>query len=253
MLHVIVSSAPVHFEPDHASGRETDALFGEAVEVLRTSEEWSEIILATDGYQGWIETTALGPAPLPDHYVLTPRCLITTSPDIKSPAAGWLPMMAQVKASASGKGIMAVHAAAAGEDEIIGHVPAHHLRPLGHVVADWVAVAESLIGTPYRWGGRDGIGIDCSALVQLSLAAGGIRAMRNSGDQEKTLGRTIDPSLGLVRGDLVFWKGHIGIMTDPDTLLHANMHHAMTATEPLAEALIRLENLGLPATRFARV
>ena len=57
-------------------------------------------------------------------------------------------MMAQVKASASGKGIMAVHAAAAGEDEIIGHVPAHHLRPLGHVVADWVAVAESLIGTP---------------------------------------------------------------------------------------------------------
>ena len=63
--------------------------------------------------------------------------------------------------------------------------------------------------------------------------------MRNGGDQEKTLGRTIDPSLGLVRGDLVFWKGHIGIMTDPDTLLHANMHHAMTATEPLAEALIR--------------
>ena len=76
--------------------------------------------------------------------------------------------------------------------------------------------------------------------------------MRNSGIR-KNLGRTIDPSLGLVRGDLVFWKGHIGIMTDPDTLLHANMHHAMTATEPPAEALIRLENLGLPATRFARV
>ena len=113
-------------------------------------------------------------------------------------------MMAQVKASASMKG----HGCSrrGGEDEIIGHVPAHHLAPLGHVVADWVAVAESLIGTPYRWGGRDGIGIDCSALVQLSLAAGGIRAMRNSGDQEKP-SADHRSSLGLVRGDLVFWKG----------------------------------------------
>ena len=253
MLYVTRPSAPVHFEADHASGRETDALFGEAVEVLRSDAGWSEIILATDGYQGWIETAALGPAPIADHYVLTPRCLMTTSPDIKSPAAGWLPMMAQVKATASADGIMAVHAVADGEDKIIGHVPAHHLRPLGHVVADWVAVAESLISTPYRWGGRDGIGIDCSALVQLSLAAGGIRAMRNSGDQEKTLGQTIDHRAGLIRGDLVFWKGHVGIMTDPDTLLHANMHHAMTATEPLTAALTRLEKIDLPATRFARV
>ena len=144
-------------------------------------------------------------------------------------------------------GVMAVM----GADGPLGHVPAGLLLPLGKVVGDWVAAAESLIGTPYRWGGRDSVGIDCSALVQLALAAGGMAVPRNSGDQEKGIGKTVARGK-LKRGDLVFWKGHVGIMVDAKTLLHANMHHAMTATEPLASAIERLEADGLPVTRYAR-
>ena len=249
MTQVITASVILHTEPRHDSGRETDALFGEKVDVISQSEGWSKVILLTDGYPGFIETRALGDGPDADHYVLAPRALMTSGPDIKSAAAGFLPMMAQIKATPVNEEMMAVH----GNDGTIGYVPARHLQRIGDTVEDWVLAAESLIGTPYRWGGRDTIGIDCSALVQLSLAAGGIKAKRNSGDQERTLGKTLDPSSPLKRGDLVFWKGHVGIMSDPETLLHANMHHAMTAKEPLAEALTRLEGLGLPATRFARV
>ncbi|MGC6484840.1 MAG: NlpC/P60 family protein [Candidatus Puniceispirillales bacterium] len=249
MMRLIRPSAPLHLEPDSRSNRETDILFGEAVTIHETAAGFSQVTLKTDGYPGWVETAALGEAPAPDHVVCTPRALMTASPDIKSSSTGWLPMAAQVSASPAAPEVMAIH----GHDGVIGHIPAHHLMPLEATVADWVAVAESLIGTPYRWGGRDGIGLDCSALVQLALSFAGIRAKRNSSDQEKTLGHTIDPAAGLERGDLVFWKGHVGIMANPETLLHANMHHAMTASEPLAEAITRLEGLGLPVTRFARL
>lgn len=249
MLQIITASTPLYLEPDQTSNRETDALFGESVQILAENGPWCEVILRTDGYQGWIHRESLGEGLPPTHYVAVPRGLMTVTPDIKSPAAGILPLMALVAADEAEADVMAIRNPAG----ITGYLPARHLRPLGSPVSDWVATAESLMGTPYRWGGRDSIGIDCSALVQLALATGGYKVMRNSSDQEKTLGSTIVSSAELTRGDLVFWKGHVGIMTDPETLLHANMHHAMTAKEPLAEAVTRLEKLDLPVTRFARV
>ena len=248
---IAVASTPLHTGPDPASGRETDCLFGETVSVHGKKGEWREVTLETDGYRGWLRGSALGELPAPSHRVIAPRALLTEGADIKTPASSspcWLPMASRVRAEAAGgSGTMAVMGGAGA----LGHVPARQLLPMGETVGDWVAVAESLVGTPYRWGGRDSIGIDCSALVQLALAAAGKPVPRNSGDQEKAVGGDVDAG-ALERGDLVFWKGHVGIMADAETLLHANMHHAMTATEPLSEAIARFEGRGLPVTRYAR-
>ena len=255
MPSITVASTPLFPSPDGSAGRETDCLFGEGVDIHDRRKggggEWCEVTLETDGYRGWLAGSALGDLPEPSHRVTAPRAMLTSGEDIKTGAAGnpaWLPMGALVKTEASGTdGVVRVM----GSGGALGHVPARLLRPVGSTVEDWVAVAESLIGTPYRWGGRDSVGIDCSALVQLALAAAGRPVPRNSGDQEREIGKDIGPD-ALERGDLVFWKGHVGIMADAETLLHANMHHAMTATEPLEEALGRLEASGLEATRFAR-
>ena len=251
MPSIVVASTPLHAAPDSSSGRETDCLFGETVTVHGEKGDWREATLETDGYRGWLHDSALGSLPPPTHRIVTPRALLTQGEDIKTPASaspGWLPMGALVAAEETGDGsTMQVM----GADAPIGHVPVQHLLPLGTLVEDWVAVAESMIGAPYRWGGRDSLGIDCSGLVQLALAAAGKTVPRNTGDQEKVVGETIDAG-ALQRGDLVFWKGHVGIMSDAETLLHANMHHARTATEPLAEAVARLEAAGLPVTRYAR-
>lgn len=255
MPQIITASTALHLEPDAASNRETDALYGETVAVHGETDgadgRWCEVTLETDGYRGWLKKDALGQLPEASHRVITPRALLTQGADIKTPAAtrpSWLPMAARLAAKPAGDGIMAVE----GKDGIIGYLPAHHLLALGATVPDWVAVAESLIGVPYRWGGRDSIGIDCSALVQLGLAAAGQAVKRNSGDQEATIGVTIDPADGLERGDLVFWKGHVGLMLDGKNLLHANMHHARSAVEPLTETLARFEANGLNVSRFAR-
>ena len=252
---IIAASTPLFAEPGGGSGRETDCLFGETLQIHGRWEggsgTWHEITLDTDGYRGWLHHSAVGELPAPSHRVIAPRALLTEGADIKTPAPGtpsWLPMGALVKAAAADDpSTMLVM----GDKEPLGHVPSGLLLPVGESVADWVAVAESLIGTPYRWGGRDSVGIDCSALVQLALAAAGRPVPRNSGDQERAVGEDVDAG-ALRRGDLVFWKGHVGVMADARTLLHANMHHAMSATEPLAEAVERFEGKGLAVTRYAR-
>ena len=98
------------------------------------------------------------------------------------------------------------------------HLSLRHLAESGSREPDYVAVAERFLDTPYLWGGRTSEGIDCSGLVQTALAAAGAASPRDSDMQEAALGEPIaidEPRTPLARGDLVFWKGHVGIMRDP--------------------------------------
>jgi cell wall-associated NlpC family hydrolase len=249
VFKIISPSAGMYNKPDEKSGRETEALYGEEVEVLSESGDWAEAVLKTDGYQAWIRKTHLGDLPEATHHIIAPRALITAAPDIKSPAAGYFSMGSRVTVSGKAENRMLAVQGAAGQQ---GFIIADHALPAGKYVGDYVASAESLIGVPYRWGGRDSFGFDCSALVQLSMATAGMAVLRNSGDQENTIGTTIGSLDDLKRGDLVFWKGHTGIMRDSKTLLHTNMWHGLTASENLKAALPRLEKAAGPVRRLAR-
>ncbi|NJN00418.1 MAG: C40 family peptidase [Aquincola sp.] len=132
---------------------------------------------------------------------------------------------------------------------------AEHLSPLDHHAPDPVAVAERLIHAPYLWGGKSSLGLDCSALAQLALDAAGIAIPRDSDLQERMAGHIIAPDpAGFQRGDLVFWKGHVGLMQDDRRLLHANGHHMLVASEPLDEAASRiLAKGGGPITAARRI
>jgi cell wall-associated NlpC family hydrolase len=133
-----------------------------------------------------------------------------------------------------------------------GWVPVRHLTPVGVFASDPAAVAERFAGAPYLWGGRDSLGLDCSGLVQQSLYACGLACPRDS-DQQAGLGRDA-PRSALARGDLVFWRGHVGMMLDAERLIHANGHHMMVAVEPLALAVSRIEaEEGLRPVAFRRL
>ena len=131
-----------------------------------------------------------------------------------------------------------------------GFIYAAHMAPLAQVEADWISVARRFIGLPYFWGGRESGGLDCSALVQLALNACGLACPRDTYMQEAVLGKEVETP---ETGDIVFWKGHVGFLSAPDTLLHANAHHMAVVEEPFAAACARIAETGGPVTSIRRL
>jgi cell wall-associated NlpC family hydrolase len=248
VYEVIEPQAPLRREPQPDAPLDTEALKGERVTIYDVNGEgWAWGQLASDGYVGWLPESALTPpGAAPTHKVTALRTLVFPGPSIKLPPLEALPLGARL-AIARIDDRMAVTSSGA-------FVPATHLAPLDRNETDFVAVAERFLGTPYLWGGKTALGLDCSGLVQVALTACGVPCPRDSDMQEAALGTAVpaDPS-ALNRGDLVFWKGHVAIVRDRDSLLHANAHHMAVAIEPIAQTVVRIRNAGSEITSIRRM
>jgi hypothetical protein len=251
---VSTPSAGMHRHPVPDALLETELLYGEDVRVFETTDEgWSWVQSKIDDYVGWVGRDALSPNfSEPTHIVIAPRTVVFSGPDIKSKPLEILPLGARVALSNEAED----HNARYGLIRPAGAIVMQHLRPIDEPASDFVAIAESLAGTPYLWGGRSAFGIDCSGLIQLALGLAGMNAPRDTDLQEVEIGQALELGQSLPalrRGDLLFWKGHAGIMRDAETLLHANAHHMAVASEKVTQTIARLEKAGLPVTAIKRL
>src|SRR6185312_10338963 len=232
--------APLRETPAADAMLSTQALKGERVTIYdRNGEGFAWGQLSSDGYVGWIPDAALiKPAATPTHKVTALRMFAFPGPSIKLPPVETLPLGARVTVARE-DGAFAV----TGEG---WYLPQRHLGSLDAMEKDFVAVAERFVGTPYLWGGKSSLGIDCSGLVQLSLNAAGTGCPRDSDMQCDSLGRSLEltASAQLQRGDLLFWKGHVAIARDAATIVHANAHHMATTIEGAREAIARIKQAG---------
>ncbi|MGY4475996.1 C40 family peptidase [Bradyrhizobium sp. USDA 3364] len=239
-FEVFDAIAPLRQSPAADAEQMTQALRGERVTVYdRNGEGWAWGQLADDGYVGWIPDAALTtPDAAPTHKVTAPRTLAFPGPSIKLPPAEALAMGTKL-AIVREDGPFAVTREG-------WHLPRRHLAPLEVMAQDFVGIAEQFVGTPYLWGGKSSLGIDCSGLVQIALTAAGTGCPRDSDMQQDGLGRELAAaeSKHLQRGDLIFWKGHVAIARDAATIVHANAHHMATVVENTQAAIARIKAAG---------
>ncbi|WP_183753671.1 NlpC/P60 family protein [Rhizobium sp. BK181] len=236
--------------PDIAKGIDTELLFGEDVTVFDRADGWCWVKAASDGYVGYLPETALSDRfAEPTHVVTVQRTFLYLEAELRKPYKSILSMGSRVRI--------------VGETETRGNryamledgtaIFAKHVQPIGAGDGgDYVDVATRFLETPYLWGGRSGLGIDCSGLVQLSMLMTGRSAQRDTDMQSATLGEPIDRS-ELRRGDFVFWKGHVAVLEDPETIIHANGHTMTVARENFEDAVKRIGWLYEQPTGYRRL
>jgi cell wall-associated NlpC family hydrolase len=245
----VFPATPLRARPDARASWTTEALFGELAKVYDENKDWAWVQLAADGYVGYVRSSALSPqVTTPTHRVSALGTFLYATADMKAAPLMPLSMNAQLSIAEVGPGFSRLLDGT--------FVPSRHIVESNRFVADFVTSAERFVGVPYLWGGKTRFGIDCSGLVQTALQAAGRGCPRDSDMQEAELGQCIaGPDLidALERGDLVFWKGHVGVMTDGFMLLHANAHHMAAVIEPVRGAIERIARGGLQISSVKRL
>jgi cell wall-associated NlpC family hydrolase len=241
---VIAPTASVRRQPSPEVYMDTQALYGEHVTVYEiTKEGWAWGQLKNDGYVGYLPASALALAQHhPSHKVCVPATFIFPGPNIKFTPRMAISLGAFVKVENSDETFAYTRDGAIYKD---------HLTTIEHTEKDHVDVALKFLEVPYLWGGKSSAGIDCSGLVQIALHACGQTCPRDS-DMQENAAFTRCEKLDYQRGDLIFWSGHVGIVTAPNRLLHANAHHMRVAEEPLSEAIARIAAKGLEVRTLRR-
>jgi cell wall-associated NlpC family hydrolase len=233
--------ASLRTRPADDSPQDSELLFGESFTVYDSDNGWSWGQAAGDLYVGYVRQEALVAPFTTQAKVSALLAPVFPAADLKTPVLDLLPMNAAVP-------VLEL----SGDYLRIGESRYLHQRHLAPADKDFVTVAERFLGVPYVWGGKTASGLDCSGLIQTALQATGKAAPRDTDMMEKALGESVALS-DVRRGDLVFWKGHMGVMLDEDWLLHANAFHMTVAIETLAEATARIEKIAGAVTSVKRL
>ncbi|WP_299285229.1 NlpC/P60 family protein [uncultured Tateyamaria sp.] len=221
--------------------RDRQLLCGAHVTVIGEDDTHAYIRATFDGYVGFVPNRCIEAQRTPTHHVTSPGAHVYRKASIKAAETAALSFGAALTARSTSDEFIETH---------LGHVPKAQLTPLPST--NPTDTARLFLGTPYLWGGNTRAGIDCSGLVQIALRTAEHPCPGDSDQQEAEIG---DPVSGAdyQQNDLLFWDGHVALLTSPATMIHANAHHMQVVEEDIAPALDRIAKTTGPVTSHKRI
>ena len=236
---------PVRQEPSEGSEQLTQLLFGEVCEVLDRFPRWTKIRSTLDGQEGWVDFKMLSPAPISSQEVKGERLKIEgegvisvpmaiatdmeTSEELMLTIGTRLPNYSHGTFEVLGKQYLIDPTCVSTAQRSTGEAD---LQQSDLQRSDLATIAQSLLNTPYLWGGKNTMGMDCSGFTQVVYATQGINLLRNAREQ-MTQGELV-PSLAEAQlGDLAFFDhadrdpkatniSHVGLLLSPTEIIHCS-------------------------------
>lgn len=232
---IISPTSPLKEANSQLSLLKTECLFGENISILEKMDEWSYCKCELDDYVGWVQNKDIGFLPETTHLVSQVCSLVFDKPDIKSHLIFNIYLNSKVTVLTNKNNWAEI----ALDQNRTGFIPANHLNSLENITMDWINTAKNFKNTPYLWGGKTYLGIDCSGLVQISLMTSGIFIPRDSFDQLLFNSKEFKTVGYISKGCLVFWKGHVAIATSSETILHSNSSKMLVIEENITDVINR--------------
>ena len=93
------------------------------------------------------------------------------------------------------------------------------VKKIYHYEKNFIKVLKLFLKSKYLWGGKTALGIDCSALIQTYFYYNRIFFPRDSKDQQRFCKKKLNSKLS--KGDIIFWKGHVGVCINNSQFIHA--------------------------------
>ena len=218
---------PVRATDSEKSEMVTQLLFGETFEIIIENDKWIKIISAFDSYEGWIDSKMFTDISHEEFMrlnsdeqflVKNPSAIIKCSDNpapIRVSAGSVIPFYDYEK------GRFHIN----GKTYIISKSNLFRKRLTD--IKTLLRSAEYFLNTPYLWGGRNIMGIDCSGFTQTVFRLNGIDLPRDA-SQQILFGEKIENFADIYPGDLAFFRNdkgnviHVGIILTPNTIIHSS-------------------------------
>ncbi len=217
-----LSIVPLRFEPSDTAEMVSQILLGEHFKVLEIRNKWSKIRLTFDGYEGWIDNKQFLLISEEDYTKLDSSNLYLAN-DLINFAENKNHLISHVLIG-SHLPFYTNNVFTIGEESfsIEGDIFTG-TRPKENIIT----TALQFLNTPYLWGGKSPMGIDCSGLTQLVYKLNGHTLKRDAKDQAKQ-GEVLSFIEESEPGDLAFFDNnegniiHVGIMMADNYIIHAH-------------------------------